>query len=247
MGGLAHYIEEEGIPTTQISLIREHTEKIKPPRALWVPFELGRPFGVPNKPEFQREVLIKVLSLLEYAAGPVLEEYPHEAESTGIQPVQLACPVSFDTHVETETSLEKLFRFLHTEIQTMETWHELAEQKSGRSTTGVSGLKPQEICSLFEDFVGGNEHRVMGAMKISDLLRLATEDLKAYYFEAIVAQPGQPADVESLSNWFWSSTYAAKVINEVRKACLKFEEKDMLLAGNLLLVPRNQMHRFTEK
>ena len=32
MGGLAHYIEDEGVPTTQISLIREHTEKIKPPR-----------------------------------------------------------------------------------------------------------------------------------------------------------------------------------------------------------------------
>ena len=34
MGGLAHTLEDEGIATTQISLIRLHTEKIKPPRAL---------------------------------------------------------------------------------------------------------------------------------------------------------------------------------------------------------------------
>ena len=28
MGALAHYLEAEGVPTTQISLIREHTETI---------------------------------------------------------------------------------------------------------------------------------------------------------------------------------------------------------------------------
>jgi hypothetical protein len=40
----------------QISLVREHTEKINPPRALWVPFELGRPVGPPDEPAFQRRV-----------------------------------------------------------------------------------------------------------------------------------------------------------------------------------------------
>ena len=54
---MAHYIEEEGLATTQISLVRLHTEKIKPPRALWVPYELGRPLGQPNDPEFQKRVL----------------------------------------------------------------------------------------------------------------------------------------------------------------------------------------------
>ena len=47
---LAHFFEEEGLPTTQISLIRLHTEITKPPRALWVSFELGRPLGVPGDP-----------------------------------------------------------------------------------------------------------------------------------------------------------------------------------------------------
>ena len=52
MGALGHYLEEESIATTQISLIREHTEAISPPRAMWVPFIMGRPFSVPNDPEF---------------------------------------------------------------------------------------------------------------------------------------------------------------------------------------------------
>jgi tripartite-type tricarboxylate transporter receptor subunit TctC len=38
VGALGRWFEEEGIPTTQISLVREHTEAIQPPRALWVPF-----------------------------------------------------------------------------------------------------------------------------------------------------------------------------------------------------------------
>ena len=50
-------MEAEGLPTTQISLVRMHTEVIQPPRALWVPFELGRPFGTPGEAAFQRRVI----------------------------------------------------------------------------------------------------------------------------------------------------------------------------------------------
>ncbi len=57
------------MPTTQISLIREHTEKIKPPRALWVPFELGRPLGVPNDAAFQNRVITAALDLFEAPSG----------------------------------------------------------------------------------------------------------------------------------------------------------------------------------
>ncbi len=78
MGALAHYLEVEGISTTQISLIREHTEFIRPPRALWVPFELGRPLGAPDNPELQRRILLSALELLEASEGPVLVDFPDE-------------------------------------------------------------------------------------------------------------------------------------------------------------------------
>lgn len=79
MGALAHYIEPKGISTTQISLIREHTEIIRPPRALWVPFELGRPLGSVKDSAFQTRVLKRALNLLELSSGPVLEDFPDEA------------------------------------------------------------------------------------------------------------------------------------------------------------------------
>ena len=91
---LAHFIEDEGIATTAISLVREHTERIRPPRALWVPFELGRPLGAPDAPDFQREVLRAALALLERPAGPVIEDYPHEAPLASATADGWACPVA---------------------------------------------------------------------------------------------------------------------------------------------------------
>ena len=72
MGALGHYLESEGIATTGISLVREHTEAMQPPRFLWVPFPLGRPLGAPGDAAFQHRVIRAALSLLEAPAGPVL-------------------------------------------------------------------------------------------------------------------------------------------------------------------------------
>ena len=97
MGALGHFLEREGIATSQISLIREQTAAIKPPRALWVPFMLGRPFGAPDAPDFQRKVLHALLMLFERPAGPVLEDFPEDAPagSGDDAEVSFACPVSF--------------------------------------------------------------------------------------------------------------------------------------------------------
>ena len=79
MGGLAHYLEGDGLATTQISLIREHTERMRPPRALWVSFELGRPLGVPDDAAFQTRVVMAALDLLSAEEGPVLADFPEDA------------------------------------------------------------------------------------------------------------------------------------------------------------------------
>ncbi|UCF37721.1 MAG: hypothetical protein JSU96_02320 [Acidobacteriota bacterium] len=58
-------IEKLGIPTTSVTLLREVTEKVNPPRALFVDRPLGYPLGEPDNPNIQRDVLIQALSLLE--------------------------------------------------------------------------------------------------------------------------------------------------------------------------------------
>ena len=89
---ISHYLQRNGIPTTTISLIREHTEYARQPRALWVPFPLGRPFGVADDPDFQRDVLRSALRLLETTTEPTIADYPHDAPDGGGEGVW-ACSV----------------------------------------------------------------------------------------------------------------------------------------------------------
>lgn len=63
MSALGHYLEEEGIATVVIALIRPQAENTRPPRALWVPFELGRPIGPPGDAAFQKRVILAALGI----------------------------------------------------------------------------------------------------------------------------------------------------------------------------------------
>src|SRR2546423_3043307 len=67
-----------GLTTVGISLIREHTEKLKPPRALWVPFPFGLPLGHPGDVAEQRAVLDAALTLLDEPETPVLRDFGGE-------------------------------------------------------------------------------------------------------------------------------------------------------------------------
>jgi hypothetical protein len=245
VGGLAHYIEDEGIATTQISLIREHTEIINPPRALWVSFDLGRPLGVPNNPEFQLSVLKHALQLFAVRSGPVLENYPYDAPDSGGKPVQVACPVNFSHRPAATSSVGQLTELFAAEMDQMRSWYNIALKKKNR-TTGVSGLSPANVAKLLTGFI---EEETRTALiedpVLPDKLRMSCEDIKAYYFEAVSAQPGQPTDSKSLADWFWGETSAALVINKIREICLEDTSGKLALHGKLLLVPRSQMHRFT--
>ena len=190
-----------------------------------------------------------MLKLLESAKGPILEDFPEDAPGMTGQPaqvLQVACPVNFSNPKANLTTIEKLLDSFAEEFLQMKTWYEVAMLKNKRTTVGVSGLYPEEVVEYLAAFVRGEmAGKNIGDTLIDDGLRMVAEDLKAFYFEAVSAQPGQPTDSKSLADWFWGQTSAALVINEVRKISLQEGSKKMALLGNLLLIPRNQMHRFT--
>ncbi len=64
MGLIQSVIESSGIPTTSVTLLREATEKVDPPRALFADYPLGYPLGAPDDPELQRSIVEASLSLL---------------------------------------------------------------------------------------------------------------------------------------------------------------------------------------
>ena len=245
MGGLSHYIEEEGLATTQISLIREHTEITRPPRALWVPFEMGRPFGVPNNEKFQTKVLVAVLGLLEAGEGPLLVDFPEDAPASEAPSILLACPVSFASREDGRSLTSMMLNDFRDEISQMSSWYGISLTNSGRTTAGLSGLAPTNIAEFLAAFImGQREASPILDVSISTALRMTVEDLKAFYFEAVVAQPGHVSDSEAVADWFWSQTTAARVINAIREICLGLKGNDYQLLGKLLLIPRSQLHRF---
>jgi hypothetical protein len=245
VGGLAHYLEDEGISTTQISIIREHTVKIKPPRALWVTFELGRPLGLPNDPAFQTRVLLSALRLLEASSGPVLEDFPEEAPASDTDAGLVACPVSFAPPGEDVTAKDDLLSAFKQEVDQMRNWYDLAVERRGRTTAGTTGMKPEQVAGFISAFVhGGPPANPVPDTSLGMALKMATEDLKAYYFEAVTARAGQPTDSASLADWFWSQTAAARVINATREVCSDNADDELQLVGKRLLVPLDQRHRF---
>lgn len=72
--GLAQQIiEERSIPTVSITLLEGVTRKIRPPRALAVPYPLGFPFGEPGNVGLQTAILRALLALVSRNDIPVLE------------------------------------------------------------------------------------------------------------------------------------------------------------------------------
>ena len=73
--GLAQQIiEERGIPTASITMLEGITRKIRPPRALSVPYPLGFPLGEAGNAALQIDILRQLLTLLERKDVPVLEK-----------------------------------------------------------------------------------------------------------------------------------------------------------------------------
>ena len=70
VGLIQSVIEKAGIPTASVTLLREITERVAPPRALFVDFPLGYPLGMPNNPAIQTEIILAALGLLDQGVPP---------------------------------------------------------------------------------------------------------------------------------------------------------------------------------
>jgi hypothetical protein len=75
---VAAELERQGISTVVIQLLRLATEKVRPPRALAVPFKHGYPLDSPNDPAKQHAVLKAALTLLEDESlkSPAIVDFP---------------------------------------------------------------------------------------------------------------------------------------------------------------------------
>jgi hypothetical protein len=236
VGALGHYLEEEGIATVGISLIRPQTENTKPPRALWVPFELGRPFGPPNDPGFQRRVLLAALRLLERNRGPVvIEDFPDDDPRAQPDPAWHP-PASPTAAGAAAKDAEAFAAGLEDAISRLEGAHRRWAEDNHRTTAGLSGLAISEAARYVAEWVRGKSPpSLRDGYSAPLLMRFAIDDLKAFCLEAAAAGTARPSS-RQLGDWFWNQSAIGAALHALREGGLASEdERVKLISGNFIV------------
>lgn len=207
-------LEAHGIATTSISMVREHTEKVKPPRALFVPFPFGHALGRPDDPGLQHRVLRAALDLLAEPSGPVLRDFPDDAEpgDQPAAPVQ-ASGVTPAGRIPDDVALETAQM-----RQYQEQW---LARSGGRTAFGLSGVPATRfrgVVRFLERFAAGEDADMEErppAVPLPGFVRYCADDLKSLYVEGYMAmKPGAGGD--EIARWFWAETAAGQLLRRVR-------------------------------
>ena len=226
---LARALEAEGVSTVSISVVREHTEKVKPPRALWVPFPFGYALGRPDDPELQHRVLAAALDLLTAPAGPVLRDFPDDAEPGDQPPAPVqASSIAASAAVSDDPAME---------TTQMRRYHEQWLSRSGGRTafglTGIPATRFRGVVRFLEDFAAGQDADMTerpANVPLAGFIRWCADDLKAMYFEGHLAMKPN-AGGDEIARWFWGDTAIGQLLRRVRDRLDASADKDWKTAA----------------
>lgn len=197
---IARNFELNGLPTVVLSLVREHVVKIRPPRALYVPFPFGLPVGHVDDSTQQRAVLEAALGLFTAESGPVLEDF---TPAGGL--VEPGSPLQASGVAHRGNELD-----LATEVSLMRHYWEEWVAAKGRTAVGLSGYDPKRfraVVRFFEGYVAGSTKAIPDGRDehVSVFVRHCVDDLKALYFEGRMATHPTESSRDR-AHWFWSET-----------------------------------------
>jgi len=247
VSGLAHYLEREQLPTVVISLIREHTARMKPPRALSVPFQFGRPFGTPGAADFQRDVLRTALALLERTDGPILEDFPEAPPDTsaggGDTLDGWTCPINLAKKPDELGDADKFKSLLAQEIALLRPWYdESVRRQNGYRLDGLTPNTPESNSAYLVDYL--NDPAIpsfIAGEPMARAIKLCADDLKHFYYQAAMARPAGITGI-ALDNWFFGETLAGALHIELRRLLLTMTDPALQRVGEISLVPHSMLH-----
>ncbi len=238
MSAVAYYLEDAGIATTGISLVRENTAALRPPRFLWVSFPLGRPLGMPGDPSFQRRVILAALALLDAPAGPVLEDYPEDVPSLPTD-AAVACPVRFPARLEGNGTWTAALR---NEIALLRPWHVRSIERRGRTTVGIADAPVEDLAirlGTMLDAASGSAEALPRTLPQLQRLKRTLSDLLAFHEEAVTAQPGD-MPWQEVRGVLWQESVLGDAILTLRDR-FRASGDPRLVAFTRVLVPRGAL------
>ena len=140
----------------------------------------------------------------------MLADYPHDAPDVELSSEGWACPVALPSPEPGETEAEQLSARLVGEVQRLRPWFDEGRRARGRTTVGLSGLAPdamEQAADFVARFAAGERAEPPPGLahEWPATLRFMADDLKAFYYEARMAQRPDGAD-RDIHDWFWSDT-----------------------------------------
>jgi hypothetical protein len=202
---------------------------------LWVPFELGRPFGPPSDAAFQKRVILAALGMLVEGGGPVRiidfpDDDPRAQPDRAWRPPFIAAAVA-------NGSAESLASGLEAEILLLPGAHERWMAQHGRTTVGLSGLPVGDCACYVADWLRGKvPPSPRDGFSAPLILRFAVDDLKAYCLEAAAAGSARPAS-RQLGDWLWNETATGATLYALRELLLTQDDDRLRLIVANFMVP----------
>lgn len=212
---LARVLEAQGLSTVILALVREYAAKVRPPRAVFVPFPFGAPCGMPGDRDQQLSVLRAALGTLAADTGPVLADFDGGAgPGYAPGPVQASDTGQADAPgMDAATECSAMRRYY-------EQWLRQHGSKTAVGLTGIPVIRFRGVIRFFERFLsdpGADMRERPAGTSRADFIRYCADDLKALYLEGRIAmKPAEPPD--RALRWLWGETALGGLLADVRDA-----------------------------
>ena len=222
MSVLGHVLEGAGLTTVSIALMRLHAEKVNPPRSLAVPFSYGFTLGKPDDPKFQHKVIKAAFELLKEPSGPVLVDFEEDQN-----------PHKYLQASAVEATAEQTTRNAADEVTSLrELYERWVADHNGRTMVGLSGIPQRRFrgtIRFLEEFaqdLDADMKERPSDVSRPQFLRYCVDDLKAFYYEARMAQRPNATE-EELHRWFWGDTATGMLIKNVAGKMSETEDAEL--------------------
>lgn len=200
---IARTLESAGIATVVLNSIRSFAERMRPPRALYCEFPIGRPLGRPDDANFQRRVLLTALELLGRSAGPVLEDFGEVVTDQVDDALTCTIPPGLDPSVPRSVDEARALR--------------PAFERGARG--GLSSIEDPDVVdaalAAFERVADGAPWAEAGI--VPNPMRAAGL-IAAYYQQAAVGLADHVALARQAESWYAQHTAAAATIRRAQAA-----------------------------
>jgi D-proline reductase (dithiol) PrdB len=185
--------------------------------------------------------------LFEATEGPVLVDYPEDVPANELEREEdammgMVCPIDLPKLPDPTAPTNAMGQALMQEIKSLAPWYDLAVRTRGLTTVGPSGLSIEDAAKFLIAFLADQTV----APPREDLpegrvLKLAYEDIKAYYGEAITAQPGGYTS-EWVENWLFNETVFGQALWTLRDICRASDDEAYHYLGRNSIVPDRQIN-----